>query len=245
MLGMWVAAVAAILGVLVAAATGASAPAWWLLVLLVALPGAITLGSRRRRRQLRSDRITLPVWDESAALERDAGRNERSAPQYDAEGDAVPRAIAEDDWDVACEICCALGPRQLDWLRSDEFATPWLDIHVRPVVALESLLARAVDRPFEIALRTAVGELADALGAFIEYYRHNTKTDPLLLGGDWRFFQWDDRVQGDENGSDGAEVAAQAARLQQLAAEFALAYDLFSATASRNSHVRRRIAART
>lgn len=245
---MWVAAAAAILGVLVAAATGASAPSWWLLAVLVALPGAITVGSHLRRRRLRSDRITFPAWEEPAAAERDAGRRERSAPQHntvDADERTIPRAIAPDDWDVVSEICCGLGTRQLDWFRSDEFLTPWLDVHVRPVVELESLVAQVVDRPFGTELRTALGALADALSAFIRYYCHNTKTDPLLLGGDWRFFQWDDRVQSDENDADFGALAGRPARLQQLATEFVLAYERFSVTASRKSNVRRRLAART
>ena len=243
-LGTWVAAVAAMLGVLVAAVTGASAPPWWLLALLVALPGAVTLGVRLRSH--RSSVTASPHRGERAVVEQDL-RNDLPSPEHSVvvvDERTVPRAIASDDWDVVNQVCRALGARQLDWFRSNDFVTPWLDVHARPIVELEPLLTHVVDRPFETDLRTAAQVLADAVHAFVEHYRRDTFSDPLLLGEDWRFFEWDDRVLASENGKGSNRWASRAAHLQQLASRVALAYEGFSAAASRNPKARQRIRSR-
>ena len=244
---MWTAAAAAILGVLVASATGGGAPPLWLLALLVALPGAITVGARLLRRSHRSRTFAYPYRERSAAVEPEAGPRGQTAPQrsnVDGGARTSARPIAQDDWDVVSEICRALDARQLDWFRSNDFVTPWLDFHARPVEELGSLVTQIVDRPFEADLRTALDTLAEAINAFVEYYRHNTFPDPLLLGEDWRFFEWDDRGLGDETGGEENQWAGRAARLQELAAGLAHAYAGFSATASRKPTVRQRIEAR-
>ena len=243
---MWTAAAAAMLGVLVAAATGASAPPLWLLALLVALPGAITVGVRLRRSH-RLGTLAFPNRERYAVAGPDPGRGERPAPErssVSADLRTTPRPIAQDDWDAVREICGALDTRQLDWFRSNDFVTPWLDFHARPAEELGPLMVRVVDRPFEADLRTAVDILADAIDAFVEYYRHNTFPDPLLLGEDWRFFEWDDRGLGDESGGEENPWAGRAARLQELAAGVAHAYEGFTVAASRNPNVRQRIEAR-
>jgi hypothetical protein len=246
-LGMWVAAGAAMLGVLVAAITGASAPSWWILALLVALPGAITIAVRYRYHARRSEIVESLSWEGAAANEPDTGRGERPAPQRAAAARkprSSSRSIASADWDVVSEICCALETRQLDWLRSSDFVTPWLDDHGRTVVELEPLVTQVIGRPFGADFRTALGTLADALGAFNEYYLDYTRTDPLVLGGEWRFLRPDDAIQDDEDVADGGALAGRQAHLQHLAIGVARAYDRFKRIASRNPNVRRRNAAR-
>ncbi len=242
---MWVAAVAAMLGVLVAAATGSSAPPWWLLGLLIALPGALTVGERLRRKH-RFTVVASPYWEGSSEVAPIAD-NERRASQPSAlEGEerSAPKEIAPDDWDVVSEICRALSPRQIDWFRLNDFATPWLDVHARPVLEIEPLVIELVERPFEPDIRSAVGGLADTVHAFVGYYRHNALPDPLVLGEDWRFFQWDDHVVATEKGKVADTWAGRAAHLQHLANSVAVAYERFSVTALRNPNVRQRIASR-
>ena len=184
---------------------------------------------------------------ESAAVGPEAGKEARPAAErrtVAAEDAGTPRAIASDDWDVVSEICCALGPRQLDWFRSNEFVTPWLDVHARPALKLEALLTRVVDRPFEAGLRTRLGILDEAVGLFVEHYRRHTFPDPLLRTEDWRFFEWDDRVRAAENGSGGDRWSGRAAHLHRLANEVALAYEGLIAAVSRNQNVRQRIRSR-
>ncbi len=122
--------------------------------------------------------------------------------------------------------------------------TPWLDSRARPVLEVEPLLAQLVERPFAPGLGATLRALADAVHAFVEDYSENTFPDPVVQGGDWRFFEWDDRVLAAEDGDADGRWAGRAKRLQQLADAVALAYGDFSAAALRNPKVRRRVTAR-
>jgi hypothetical protein len=244
---MWLAAAAAVLGVLVAAATGENSPSWWLLTLIVAVPGAVSIGMRFRHQPHRWAVAVAPAPERAAVAERHAGGNERSGwttKTTAPEERTRPRPLAAADWDVVSEISCALGPRQLEWLRSNDFATPWLDSDARAVIEVEPLLAQVVGRPFAPGLDATLRALADAVHAFVEDYSHNTFPDPVVRGGDWRFFEWDDRVLAAEDGNGAGRWAGRSKRLQQLADGVALAYGDFSAAALRNPKVRRRVTAR-
>lgn len=248
-LGMWVAAAAAMLGVLVAAATGGSAPYWWVLALLVAVPGAVSVAARFQHQPHRSNATAARPQVAEAADEprRKTKRSEGPSSTTATDTALVERAgapLTGEDWDVVCEISLALGPQQLEWLRSTDFEKPWLDSHARAVVEVEPLLARVAERPFAPGLGATLRALADAVHAFTEDYSDNTFPDPLLRGGDWRFFEWDDRVQAAEDGDADGRWAGRAKRLQQLAEGVALAYKDFRAAAKRNPNVRRRMTAR-
>ena len=82
------------------------------------------------------------------------------------------------------------------------------------------------------------------MAAFAEPYVAETFPDPLLLGTDWRFFDWD-HPEAFEPGAVGRELwQARADRLQHLATAVADAYDALVETAEAQPEYKKLVAAR-
>ena len=141
------------------------------------------------------------------------------------------------------KIYQALDSRQVTWLRSSGFITPWLDSNARRAIDLEPLVDEVVEGSLESDLCAALRTLADAIEAFVGVYAESTFPDPLLLGEDWRFFHRDDAAATDENDVEDDWWAEQAAQLHLLANELADAYEGFTEVAARYPEVRSRIKA--
>ena len=237
---IWVAFAAAILGVLVAAGTSGNAPSGVLLAALVAVPAAVTLVLRRRR-TLRGRSTTWPRQDapgspryaRSPELAGTAPRPTSLVGSHERLGDA--------DWDVASSICVAIDSRQLDWLRTNDFATPWLDGRARPVIELAVLVASVADRQFEWDIRVALGVLSDAIEPFVAFYNDNTSPDPLLLGEEWWFFERDDLAISDERATGDDLWGGRTIQLHRLAAQVADAYASFISVAAEDPRLGRQL----
>lgn len=241
---IWAVFASAILGVLVAAGTGGRAPSAILLVVLVVTPVVLTLALllRRSRRRHKGVEYRYPEPDRSDARPRRASRTDHPSPSPLPSAKGSPSAaFGEPDWECVSSICVALDARHLDWLRTNDFVTPWLDGRARPVLELEPVLAAAVDQPFEWELRSALHVLFGAIESFVAFYDDNTLPDPLLLGEDWRFFERDDLAIGAERSTGDDLWGGRAIHLHQLAAEVADAYESFVSVATRDARVRSRI----
>ena len=137
---IWAAFAAAILGVCVAAATSGEAPSTTLLVALVVIPLLVTVSARLSRSR-RSRRKRKP---HDAAIESSGARSVRDPARRISRSSEPQSAISrKPDWEAVASMCVALDIRHLDWLRANDFAMPWLDVRVRPVIELEPLLAAA------------------------------------------------------------------------------------------------------
>jgi hypothetical protein len=222
---MWVASAAAFLGALVAALIGGVALPWWFFIALLVLPAAITLAGHLRsisRTQYRAE----PLLEERSRRVGFAGaRGSRTTP---TSGDRETGV----DWVAVNEIYRALDDREVTWLRSTEFVTPWFDSHARRAIDLAPLVADATEEPFARDLVDVLDILADAIEAFADFYDRNTVPDPLLLGGDWRFFHVDDPGAAEASDVSDDLSAERAARLHGLAVELADAYEDFAAIAA-------------
>ena len=194
-----------------------------LLLLLVAVPAAITLTGRRAGNPKRTAGSASRSWESSPANERDPRVEPMDSPPPEHHnGGRVVRAsvpLGEDDWEVMSEICFALGSQQIAWLRSNDFHTPWLACRVRPAVDIEPLVVRLLDRPFAADIPDALLILAEAIEAFVGFYSPNTFSDPLLRDAEWQFFDWEDPDAAKESTASAEKWYARAARLQHLSAE--------------------------
>ena len=227
---MWAGAAAVTLGVLVAAATGGVTPPWWL-VIIVALPATITLVLHY------SHRAAIGTMRHRVGA-HPRGGGHRVEPDGTP---AVGTSASEADWETVSKVYHALDSRQVAWLRSSGFVTPWLDSNARRAIDIDPLVAEVVDGSLESDLSAALRTLADALKAFVGVYAESTFPDPLLLGEDWRFFHRDDPAGTDELDTEDDWWAEQAAQLHLLANELADAYEGFTEVAARYPKVRSRI----
>lgn len=236
---IWAAFAAAILGVCVAAATSGEAPSTTLLVALVVIPLLVTVSARLSRSR-RSRRKREP---HDAATEASGARSVRDPARRISRSPEPQSAISrKPDWGAVASMCSALNVRHLDWLRANDFAMPWLDVRVRPVIELEPLLAAAADQSFEGELRSTLHVLLGAVGPFVAFYNESTAPDPLLLGEEWRFFERDEAVIEAETGVGEDLWGGRAAHLHELAVQVADAYAQFVSVASREARVRRQVA---
>lgn len=226
---IWAAFAAALLGVLVAAGTSGRVPSGILLAVLVVSPLAITLALRLRRSRRRHGALA----PQHSFVARSSSRPRGAVDSAERRG--VP------DWGTVSTICVALDVRHLDWLRTNDFVTPWLDQRARPVVEIEPLVAAAVDQLFDWELQSALHGLQSAIEPFVAFYNDNTSPDPLLLGEEWRFFERDDLTIEAERGAGDELWGGRALQLHQLAAQVADAYENLLSVATRNLKVRKTI----
>ncbi len=70
---------------------------------------------------------------------------------------------------------------------------------------------------------------------FVDFYDRNTSADPLLLGDEWQFLQWDDRGSKKEHASYDELWGGRALRLHQLSARLAESYEALTAVAAPNA----------
>ena len=260
---VWAAAAAVMLGVLVAAGTSGNAPSGFLLIALIVVPSAITLlfhARRWRRSQCaralgyrysrdttestsRSDRATRSdrAGDSDRRSDRESPSKHAGAPLPSATNPDPPVRLGNEDWDVIRAICGALDSRDLDWLRRNDFVTPWLDERARRVIELAPLVTVAVNRPFVWHVRSALHVLFCTIEPFATFYDDNTFPDPLLLGEDWRFFERDDLAIGGETGTGDDLWGGRAIQLHRLAAPVADAYESFVLVTTQDPKIRRRV----
>jgi hypothetical protein len=231
---VWIVSAAVILGALVVALMSGAPIQWPLLVgpLLVAvtLTGAVsTVLARQRRRRRTLDRH----FPGDSRSERNATRTE-----------AADAGITLEDWEELSRVCGAIGRLDIHWLRSTSFVTPWLDAKARAALDLGPRIEALRGRPFPAHVCLAIGRFGDALAAFDEPYTAETFPDPLLLGTDWRFFDWD-HPEAFESTTAGRELwQGRATRMEYLAAAVADAYDALVETALAQPQVRKLVAAR-
>jgi len=237
---IWAAFAAAILGVLVAAGTSGHVPSGILLAALVVIPLAITLVLRLRRSRRRHGAL--------GPQHLFVARSDRTSRTNSARSSSRPLGAVNPaerrrgpDWGTVSTICVALDVRHLDWLRTNDFVTPWLDQRARPVIEIEPLVAAAVDQLFEWELQSALQVLQGAIEPFVAFYNDNTFPDPLLLGEDWRFFERDDLTIEAERSTGDELWGGRALQLHQLAAEVADAYENLISVATRDVKVRKTI----
>jgi len=123
------------------------------------------------------------------ASSRKQGAARKSRPRKNtSESVVVGGSITDHHKDVLGQICRALNTRQIAWLRSFDYSAPWLDVHARAALDIEPLVEEIVDAPFAADVYEALRILSRQLRAFSAYYSQNTSADPVLVGGDWRFF---------------------------------------------------------
>ena len=194
---MWVAAAAAVVGVLIAALSTGTTPQWWLIGVVIAAAVAVTQFDRiRDAHGRRSASVSGRVRPDDARrggsgraeTDRHPVATDRDRPTSDRDAEG----LAEEDWVALTRICETLDETTIRWLRSTEFVTPWLNDHVAPVAELLPLVAGSVDRPFGADLRDVLSRLGRALAAFVDFYDEHTFPDPLVLGTEWRFFDWEE-----------------------------------------------------
>lgn len=244
---MWSAIAAAILGVLVAAATSGQAPSVPLIVALVGLPLVVTIVYRLRgsRRAHRSPRPHHSVVRSNRARVRS---NSARPPKDPRVSFRSPRPVAssatsgELDWVAIGSICVALDVRDLEWLRTNDFATPWLDSRARHAIELEPLVVATVDQPFEWGLRSALQVLLGAIEPFVAFYNEHTAPDPLLLGEDWRFFEREEVAIAAALGTGDDLWGGRAIHLHELAGQVADAHANVVSVATKDARVKRQIA---
>lgn len=220
---IWVASFAAVVGVLIAALTGGGAPSIVLIAALVVVPAAVTLYFRLGPR-------------------RPHGRQGAVSPERVATSRRPEHHPSEADRYALAALCRALDSRQLDWLRTNDFVTPWLDRGARPAIELASAVAALGKVPFETEIQGALLHLSDAVAAFVDFYDRNTFADPLLLGDEWRFFEWDDRGPAGELVPYEDLWGGRAIRLHGLAARLAESYESLTAVTAPRVAVSRRTA---
>jgi hypothetical protein len=216
-----------LVGVAVASATSGSSPPLWPLAVIVAVPVVASFVDRRVIRPRRSAR-----------------RRYDAAHPATGSQPADERRLTSADWAALGEIASALDDHQLRWLRAAEFTTPWLHDRVRPVLALQEPVAAALATPYPEATSESLVRLGRAVAAFADAYDRDTHPDPLMLGEDWRFFEWDERGAAAGTSSGGEPWAGRSVSLRDLAAEVVDGYDGLAAVASQRPHRRRKAEAR-
>jgi hypothetical protein len=172
-------------------------------------------------------------------------RTQRTRAAVPAQRFVPEPALSSEDREVLGRVCGALGSSQLEWLRSNTFVTPWLDARVRGLLELEPLVAALSGRPFSEELQTRVGVFSDALAAFAAFYADQTFPDPLLLGSDWRFFDWNEVANAKPGASSDDLWNGRAATTRSLAAAVSNAYVAFREAAMSDPQVRDRVRAAT
>jgi len=242
---MWVFVGATLLGALVALATKSNAPPLWSLGIVVIAAGVITLVSRNvRGREAESIEApwTPPIMTplRHDPVEEATGDTSRRVPIPRRTPEHRPASIGKRDEEMIDEICDALSEKQVRWLASNDFTTPWLDQHARPLVDLESLVADASGRQFPRDVRDALNRLAHALAAFVDFYAAHTFPDPVLLGDDWRFFDWDTPAASRPVPSDGELWGGLPVQMRELSVGVADAYQAFTAITAPSHGARRR-----
>jgi len=225
-----------------------------LLAVFVAVPAAIELAGRTVRHgslwRQRRQRATVMEREESFASEPvQPDATVRAAPRFETLRVAATtdgRRLTADDWDALGTICGALSSAQIVWMASNTFITPWLDTRVRAALELEPLMSTLRERPFSAELRAHVGMFSDALTAFAAFYNDKTFPDPLLLGTDWRFFDWKDLTDAAQPGVFTAGLwNGRAAQLQRLSAAVSIAYESLREVATSEPPVRDRLPTKT
>ena len=150
------------------------APSWagYLLVVAILVPVAGLVGSAIREK-LPSRRPVVPARSCSTSTPS-------SSP-------TKSRRRSTDPMQLLLEPVFALIDRRrtIDWLRTENFRTPWPDVETDPLRDLldaadgQTRLAGAFRHPLVQPLLSATRE-------FLDYYDRHTISDPLLSGGDWR-----------------------------------------------------------
>ncbi len=211
---IWAAFSAAAVGVLTVALTGGGAPSFLLVAALVAVPAAITLVVRLRPRRPPMGRVGVAPQVVTT-----------TAPRPD-------HSMSEVDRHSLRALCSALDSRQLDWLRTNDFASPWLHGKVRPAIELGPAVAELAEAQFQREIHDALLRLSDATSAFVEFYDRNTSGDPLLQGDEWHFFEWADHLPDMGSVPYQEQWGGRAARLHELAARLAESYEALTAVAT-------------
>ncbi len=217
-----------ILGAIAAVvASGGAAPAWLIPVLLVLLvvPAVFTLKGRQvggtlRTREERSTKRNRSGADRSIARVEPRPQESVHPP---ARSVTVRNHLSptKADWAVVDDVCAALGNRQIEWLRSNDFLAPWLGSRMRSALDLEPSLTGLATSPLPDELRASVLALVDAIEELSRYHTEETRPDPLVPGEEWRFFSWEDL-----GSSDSSEMwHARSAQLRRLSVAVADAYE--------------------
>ena len=249
---VWAAAAAVIRGVLtqrlVDGTSSVSLPLVIGLTLVVAV--AIEVGWRalagRDRRRRSSGWQPGPARPPKASA---PSRKSTAAPSTPtrktaARGKAAASGVPTDDWTALALLCGALNAPRLNWLHTNSFVTPWLHSNASPALELAPQAAALRERPFPAPVGDALADFCAAVAAFEEPYLAETFPDPLLLGTDWRFFDWD-HPEAFKSDTAGRELwQGRADRMQELAAAVADAYEALVETASAQPEYKKLVAAR-
>jgi hypothetical protein len=234
----WAGLAAVVIGVLAASVVSGSAPPASLLGVLPIAAVLIVLGPRRRtryRRRAREEASDAGWTIPSRSRDSLPDRRNRSGPG-DSDGRTstpVASQIGRSDWGAVDKIRDSLSDEQVRWLSSCDYTTPWLDTHVRPVMRLRPLLADAAQGPLPPDVVGALRSLADAVEHFLHFYASNTLPDPVLLGDEWRFFDWESPYEANASSADGHPWSERAAQMQKLSLAVVNAYRTFTAAALR------------
>lgn len=126
-----------------------------------------------------------------AALSRSRkGRRSRRRSRHHAHLDdllADPYSF-EHDREAVRRLFAMVQVRDIEWLRTERFASPWRDDRVAPLLRL----AQSDDLPstvLEPELAAVIGGLADATAGFLHLYDGGTVADPLTRDGTWRMIR--------------------------------------------------------
>jgi hypothetical protein len=233
---VWIACGATIVGALISSVlNGRPAGFNLMIVSVLLLAGALTLGDRVLR-ALR-DRRALP-----AALPSPDELRSRVSPHRPRSQRTSAAGTTREDWEALARVSSMFKTSQVDWLRTATFVTPWFDENARPVMEIAGLAAALQERPFPEAVDNALRDVSEAAAAFAEFYEAETFPDPLLLGADWRFFDWD-HPQAFGHDAPPAELwQGRAATLQRLSTAVAVAYAELVDAASGQPQLRKLIA---
>jgi hypothetical protein len=235
---VWAGAAATMLGVVTQRLVGGTSPVSLPLAIGLTLAVAVTLDVGGRALMAQRHRRMLPsTW--RAGADRPASGTAPSRRSTAGESRA-----SGDDWESLAVVCGAVSPAGIRWLRTNTFVTPWLDSNARPALELAARAAALRERPFPAVVDDALGSFCDAVAAFAATYLTETFPDPLLLGTDWRFFDWE-HPEAFEPGAPGRELwEGRATRMQTLAVAVADAYRALVDAASAQPEVRKLIAVR-
>lgn len=227
---LWGTCAAVIVGALTAAAVARSWPEGLTraLALVIAVATVLSLAGPAARRWRH--------WRRGASSYHASARFEHGR---------VPLAVAArgdgatpDDWETLADLCGALGRVQVAWLRTNTFVTPWHDGNARTTLDLRPRASALRERPFPAELYDALGRFCDALAAFAEFYERESFPDPLLLGTEWRFFDWDHPHAFVHTARDGDLWDGRSDRMHSLSVSVANTFEALLATASADPRFR-------